>query len=286
MSMNPLSPPTETEVMQDQFAIFRKQLVDIADFRNGLQTGGAETDPRIAAFKDGAFCLELALTFYEEANLALQAGAWFAAASIASSALESVLLGKCFFQEAEIRALPKFQKLKRNQKDGFGLFARSLDLGKLLEIADELSWFPHGGFPKTLTSHLAHHLDEGTLSGLIGLFEANPNVGQICAHHVREYRNLLHPAVCLKGRATTVKGCWSNYNIYIYDRVHVPDGNLTGIPMPSQTFPSGRAAKNSVTVVRHKGGHERRRLIPSQRRETRAGGIEILSRWRVIGVWI
>jgi hypothetical protein len=56
----------------------------------------------------------------------------------------------------------------------------------------------HGGIPKTFTSYLAGYLDESTLSGLIGLFEGNPNVGRTCADHVREYRNLLHPAVCLK----------------------------------------------------------------------------------------
>jgi hypothetical protein len=111
---------------------------------------------------------------------------------VASSALESLLLHKCFYQEAEIRALLKFQRLKRNHKDSFGLFVRSLDPGKLLEVANELSRFPDGGLPNTLTSHLALHLDEGALSGLIGLFDGNPNVGKLCAQHVREHRNLLH----------------------------------------------------------------------------------------------
>ncbi len=196
--MNPRPEKTQTELLQDQFAIFRKLLVDMNGVLDGLLAGPAKGDPRIASFKDGVFCFELALTFYEEANLALQARAWFAAAAIASSALESVLLSRCFFQEEEIRALPKFQKLKRGYREDFGLFARSLDLGKLLEIANELSWFPTGGVPKTLTSYLARHLDEGTLSNLIGVFEGNPNVGRTCADHVREYRNLLHPAVCLK----------------------------------------------------------------------------------------
>jgi len=194
------SPPavTYTEVMQNQFAIFRKLLAEMNVVLNGLQTSGAGTDPKIAGFKDGIFCFELALTFYEEANLAIQAGAWFAAASIASSALELVLLSKCFFQEAKIRALPKFQHLKRSHKEDFGLFARSLDLGKLLEIASELSWFPDDDLTKTFMSHLSLHLDQATLSSLAGLLEANPNIGQLCARHVRECRNLLHPAVCLK----------------------------------------------------------------------------------------
>ena len=188
----------ESRDMEDQFTILRRLLIEMNNVLDGLQAGPGKSDPKVVSFKEGIFCFELALTFYEEANLAVQAGAWFAAASIASSALESVLLSKCFFQEAEIRALPKFQGLKRSHKADFGLLARSLDLGKLLEIANELSWFPDGGVPKTFTSYLAGRLDAATLSGLLELFEGNLNVGRTCATHVREYRNLLHPAVCLK----------------------------------------------------------------------------------------
>jgi len=141
--------------------------------------------------------------------------------SIASSALESLLLGKCFFHEAEIRALPKFERLKKNHKGDFGLFARSLDLGKLLEIANDLSWFPGGGLPRTLTSHLACYLGEGTIGELVELFKAYPNVGLICAQQVREYRNLLHPAVCLKSGRRPSKDAGLTAAFLFYDRVHV-----------------------------------------------------------------
>ena len=183
--------------IEDQFAALRGFLVGMNAALDALQAGRAKGDPRITSFKDGIFCFELAVKFYEEAGIALQAGAWFAASSIASSALESVLLSKCFFQEDEIKSLPKFQKLKRSYKADFGLFARSLGLGKLLEIANELSWFPDGGVPKTFTNYLAGHLDEDTLTHVIE-YLSDPNVGRSCAKHVLEYRNLLHPAVCLK----------------------------------------------------------------------------------------
>ena len=193
------TPGTENEFMQEQFSMFRRTLDELRGVLDKLQAGPASSDSRVASFKDGIFCLELALIFYEEANQALQAEAWFAASSVASSALESVLLSKCFFQADEIRALPKFEKLKQSHKGDFGQFARSLDLGKLLEIATELSWFrDSGGLPQIMTTYLAHHLDEATLSGLIRLFEGSADVGRTCADHVRKYRNLLHPAVCLK----------------------------------------------------------------------------------------
>ena len=196
--MNPQRTATGTQMMQEHFAIFRKAVADMSALLDGLQESLGKNDPKIRNLSDGIFCFELALKFYEEANLALQAGAWFAAASIASSALESVLLNKCFSQEAEIRALPKFQNLKRSYKADFGVFARSLDLGKLLEIADELSWFPNRGVPTTFTNYLAGHIDELTLAKLVEIFEGDPHIGKSCARYVRNHRNLLHPAVCLR----------------------------------------------------------------------------------------
>jgi hypothetical protein len=198
--MDPQPGQVETKQMEDQFASFRKTLIDMNCVLGQMQEDSAESNPKIASLKDGIFCLELALMFYEEANLAVQAGAWFAAASVASSSLESVLLSKCFFQEEEIKALPKFQKFDRRYDADFGLFARSLDLGKLLEIANELSWFPDDGISEILRSFLASYFDEETLSSVIGQFEGISNIGRICAGHVRKYRNLLHPAVCLKER--------------------------------------------------------------------------------------
>jgi len=192
-------PRTANELMQEQFALFRRSLDELRGILDRLQMGPASSDPRVTSFKDGIFCLELALIFYEEANRAVQAEAWFAASSIASSALESVLLSKCFFEEDQIRKLPKFAQLKKNHKGDFGQFARAQDLGKLLEIAAEVSWFPDSaGLPQIMTSILSSHLEEGLLSDLILQFQGITDVGRACADHVRKYRNLLHPAVCLK----------------------------------------------------------------------------------------
>ena len=184
--------------MQEQFSMFRRMLDELKELLDKLQTGPTSSDPRVANIKDGIFCFELALVFYEEANKALQAEAWFAASAVASSALESVLLSKCFFQADEVTALPKFVKLKQNHKGDVGQFARSSDLGKLLEIATDLSWFPDmGGLPQIMTSYLGRFLDGAAMSDLIRLFEGK-DVGRTCADYVRKQRNLLHPAVCLK----------------------------------------------------------------------------------------
>jgi hypothetical protein len=101
-------------------------------------------------------------------------------------------------QRESIEALPNFRNFSHKQKRDFGLFARSLDLGKLLEIANELSWFPDCGIPDTFMRYLVNHVDSSTLAALVALFDQDANLGHTCASHVRQYRNLLHPAVCLK----------------------------------------------------------------------------------------
>ena len=153
------------------------------------------------------FCLELAMVFCEEANQALQAGAWFAASSIASSALESMLLSKCLLEEDKVRALPRFETLRQSHKGDFRQFSRSLDLGKLLGIATELSWFSDSaGLPQTMTSYLAQFLEKAPLDEVMRPFEGRTNLAQDCADCVRKYRNLLHPAVCLKEGRQPSKG--------------------------------------------------------------------------------
>jgi hypothetical protein len=149
-------------------------------------------------FGDGLFCYQLALTYFTEANRALQAGAWFAATAIGSSALEAVLMSLCFLRHEKVRELPKFKTLKKSLREDFGSFVRQLDLGKLLDIATQLSWFPDGGVPKLFEEMMSPHIGAASMTAMKELFAAEGNVGQVCAKHVRDYRNLLHPAVCLK----------------------------------------------------------------------------------------
>ena len=54
MSMDPLPPGTETEVMRDQFAISRKLLLEMTEVLNGLSADPAGNIPVIEGFKDVA----------------------------------------------------------------------------------------------------------------------------------------------------------------------------------------------------------------------------------------
>jgi len=149
--------------------------------------------------KDGLAWCELALTFFEEANRAVQAEVWFAAAAVAAAALEAMLLAKMFMNTDKVAQLTSFKKLLDKHQGDFGSFARKeMDLGRLLDMAKELAWFRLGGVPSFLTEMLAHYVDQGTVTALTVIFKDSPSAGYTSADLLRQYRNLLHPAYCLK----------------------------------------------------------------------------------------
>ena len=165
----------------------------LAAYRNLLDMLPSD-HPNVANMKDGLACCELAFTFYEEANRAVQAEVWFAAA-----ALEAMLLAKMFTNTDEVAQLASFKKLLDKHQGDFGSFARKeMDLGKLLDMAKELAWFRPGGVPSLLTKMLAQYVDQDTLTALTVIFKDSPSAGYTSADLLRQYRNLLHPAFCLK----------------------------------------------------------------------------------------
>jgi hypothetical protein len=189
---------TPTQMMQDQFSEFCAHLDGLAESLDALKNGPPDGNFKFEQMRDWIFCMKLAMTFYAEANQAVQAGTWFAATAVSASALEAILLAKCFLEKDRIKALPKWANLRRSHKADFGLLMRSMDLSKLLEIAELLSWFPSTGIPEIFLQTMRPYIDARTEADLTALFVATPNVGLVCANHMREYRNLLHPAVCLK----------------------------------------------------------------------------------------
>ncbi len=156
-------------------------------------------DPKVSNMKDGLASCELAFTYYEEANRAIKAELWFAAAAVAAAALEAMLLAKMFTNTDKVAQLASFKKLLGKHQGDFGSFARKeMDLGKLLDMAKELAWFRPGGVPSFLTDTLAQHVGQDTLKELSMIFNDGPSAGYTSADLLRQYRNLLHPAYCLK----------------------------------------------------------------------------------------
>jgi hypothetical protein len=185
----------QTDLLTEFFTTLRSTLAVYRDLLDKAPSG----NPEVANFKDGVACLELAITFHEEANRAVQAEAWFAASAVAGAALEALLLTKMFMSTNAVGKLASFKKLLDNHRGDFGSFARGeMNLGKLLDVAEELSWYPAGGVPAFLTEMMAQHVEQETLTALTGVFKDHPSAGLTSAHMLRQYRNLLHPAVCLK----------------------------------------------------------------------------------------
>ena len=147
---------------------------------------------------DGCFCSLLAIDFYDEANRAVQVEAWFAASAIAACALEAALLAQVLYQEPAVTSLPKWGEIQKKYEGDYGRFVRALDLGKLLEIADQLDWFSNQGIPATFLGVMRRYADERTFEGIRQIFRGHENVGHICSRYLLETRNLLHPAVCLR----------------------------------------------------------------------------------------
>jgi hypothetical protein len=170
----------------------------LAAYRNLLDILPSD-DPKAANMKDGLACCELAFAFYEEANRAVQAEVWFAAAAVAAAALEAMLLAKMFMNTDQVAHLASFKKLIDKHQGNFGSLARQdLNLGKLLDMAIELEWFRPGGVPSLLTQMLAQYVDQDTLTALTVIFKDSPSAGHTSAGLLRQYRNLLHPGYCLK----------------------------------------------------------------------------------------
>src|ERR1700730_6952753 len=101
-----------TQVMLDQFSSLCKNLDELQGRIPKLPPSDLNTR-KMAEATDALFCMQLCLTLYIEANAAIQAGAWFAAAAVAASSLEAVLLGKCLLHQDQIRALPKWRSIKK-----------------------------------------------------------------------------------------------------------------------------------------------------------------------------
>lgn len=152
----------------------------------------------IRLLKDGFLSIRIGMVYYAEANRCVQAQAWFAATTVGVAALEAILLAQCLMQAEKVKALEKFRALKLGKNRDFSHFARQLDLGKLLEIADKLKWFPEGAFPVRLRTLMGRHLSDEELRVLLEPFEGRTDIGEICAQELKEVRNLIHPAVCLK----------------------------------------------------------------------------------------
>jgi len=129
----------------------------------------------------------LALFYRREARKCAKERAYLAACIMQASMLEALLHAMCFLYPDQVRKTAIYQRKKFRRKRH-----KSLDftLYELINIADELAWFP----PKLITWGM-----RATLAGFV--------------HELRQFRNYVHPGVWAPERPETTKFTKDVYHV-------------------------------------------------------------------------
>lgn len=122
---------------------FEAQIEATATLRKELLVQGQITTAKEVGLL--VHCLKLTRFQYGEMMRAWQGHAYCAAAIFGAAALESFLLMTCLLSKEAVMKLPKYAQLGADKR-AFLEFLDKMDLGKLLEIAKILHWFPEGVF--------------------------------------------------------------------------------------------------------------------------------------------
>jgi len=132
--------------------------------------------------------VKLAVFYHREAARCLRGRAYLAACVMQGAALEASLHAMCFLYPEHVKKTTIYQRkrfrTKRNKALEFKYY-------ELINIADELSWFPQ----KKLTTW-------GKKAPLAGF-----------VHELRNLRNYVHPGVWAPEKPTTVKFTRAVYNV-------------------------------------------------------------------------
>ncbi|HEV2462257.1 MAG TPA: hypothetical protein VGT04_00500 [Acidobacteriaceae bacterium] len=130
---------------------------------------------------------KLANFYHKEARKCVKGRAYLAACVMQGAALEATLHAMCFLYPEKVKKTTVYQRKKFRRKRN-----RALDFKyyELINIADELSWFP----PKKVTWG-----KRATLAGFV--------------HELRKLRNYVHPSVWAPENPETMKFTKSVYNV-------------------------------------------------------------------------
>ena len=130
---------------------------------------------------------KLAAFYHQEAKRCTKGRAYLAACVMQGAALEASLHAMCFLCPAQIKKTTVYKKKKFRRKRNKALDFKYYEL---INIADELSWFP----PKKITW--------GKRTTLAGF-----------AHELRKLRNYVHPSVWAPEHPKTMKFTKHVYNV-------------------------------------------------------------------------
>ncbi len=148
--------------------------------------------------------VKLALFYHREGQRCAKGRAYLAACVMQGAALEASLHAMCFLYPEEIKKTAVYQKKKFRRKRNKALDFKYYEL---INIADELSWFP------------SRKITWGKKASLAGF-----------AHELRKLRNYVHPGVWAPEHPETMKFTKTVYgvayeifdvaNSWLLDKVH------------------------------------------------------------------
>lgn len=135
---------------------------------------------------------KLANFYKREADKCLRGRAYLAACVMQAAALEAFLQAMCFLYPEDIKKTTVYQKKKKNGFRRKRNKALDFKYFELINIADELSWFP------------AKRITWGKRTNVAGF-----------VHELRKLRNYVHPGVWAPERPSTMK-----FTKVVYDGVY------------------------------------------------------------------
>lgn len=132
--------------------------------------------------------VKLAVFYHREAARSLRGRAYLAACVMQGAALEALLHAMCFLYPEHVKKTTIYQRKRFRSKRNKALEFKYYEL---INIADELSWFPQ----RRITTW-------GKRAALAGF-----------VHELRNLRNYVHPGVWAPEKPTTLKFTKAVYNV-------------------------------------------------------------------------
>lgn len=146
----------------------------------------------------GIESVKLAMFYLEEAQRCLVSQAYFASGAFGAAALEAMLLTKCAMSKSEVTSLPSYAMLPPKLTRDYTTFLLSQDLGKLLQIAEQLKWLNVSDIPHYFELMVLKQVEPSVASIMRDMISSMKSIGDEAGKYAKLYRNGIHPASCIR----------------------------------------------------------------------------------------
>lgn len=141
---------------------------------------------------------KLTLFYFKETTICLSASAFFAANVMGAAGLESLFLVMCLAQKDAVLRASTWKRFSKGKTGSFLTALGKMNLDKLIELGDEMNWFPKNGIPESFKRNMEQHFGSRITQEMVALLPGVDNLPVIAGSISRESRNYLHPEKCLR----------------------------------------------------------------------------------------